>query len=142
MRPLSVKSKAALVTTLPGVLLLFAAFAAIEVERVHTEMQRVLGEQQLKLISPIADALDGKIEAAQRALMVTAEVTPAGLFADPAALESRLLEQPGYRSQFDDVFVIGRDGRVLIDLPVLGRRAASTCAIAIISAAPSRPASR
>jgi PAS domain S-box-containing protein len=117
----SIKSKAALVTT-AGVLLLFTAFAAFEIQRIRVEMQAMLGAQQLTLISRLADELDDKIMAAHRALIVTAEATPPDALDNLAALERRLLDQPGYRSLFDDVFVIGRDGRVLIDLPARQRR--------------------
>jgi two-component system NtrC family sensor kinase len=119
--PLSVKSKAALVTT-AGVLVLFATFAVFEMHRVQAEMQAVLGAQQLTLLSSIADELDDKVRSTHKALIVTAEATTPKMLADPPALERNLRDQPGYRSLFDDVFVIGRDGRVLIDLPVLKRR--------------------
>ncbi len=119
--PLSVKSKAALVTT-AGVLLLFAAFTVFELRHIRTEMQAVLGAQQFTLISSIAGELDDKIRSTHRALIVTAEATPPEMLADLAAMERSLRRQPGYRSFFDDVFLIRRNGLVLIDLPVLERR--------------------
>jgi hypothetical protein len=124
LRALSIKSKTALVAT-AGALLLFAAFAAYEIHRVRADMQAVLGAQQLTLISSIAAELDDKILATHRALIVTAGATPPELAANLPALEQSLIGQPGYRSLFDDVFVLGRDGRVLIDLPVRGRRGIS-----------------
>jgi PAS domain S-box-containing protein len=123
-RALSIKSKTALVTT-ASVLLFFTAFAAYEIHRVRADMQTVLGAQQLTLISSIAAELDDKVLATHRALIVTAEATSPELAANPTSLERGLVEQPGYRSLFDDVFVIGRDGRVLIDLPPRNRRGIS-----------------
>jgi len=120
-RSLSVKAKAALVTT-AGVLLLFALFAFIEVQRVRDSMRSVLGAQQLTLIAPLADELDDKIRASHRALIVSAATLPPEALADLAGLERSLLAQPALASLFDDLNVIGRDGRVLIDLPALRRR--------------------
>jgi len=121
LRKLSIKSKAALVTTV-GVLLLFAAFAMLEIHRVRAEMRALLGAQQLSLVARVADELDDKIRSTHGALIVTAQATPPAMAADLAAMERSLRDQPGFRSLFDDVYLIGRDGRVLIDLPALERR--------------------
>jgi PAS domain S-box-containing protein len=119
--PLSIKSRAALFTTV-GVLLAFAAFSTIEVQRIRGEMQEVLGQQQLTLISRIADALDDRILSTHGALIVTAEAMTPAAFSDLAAAERSLRSQPGFRSLFDDVYLINRDGKVVIDVPVLNRR--------------------
>jgi PAS domain S-box-containing protein len=119
--PLSIKSKAALFAA-AGVLFVLTVFAGIEVHRVRAEMQEVLGSQQLTLISRIADALDDRISSTHRALIVTAEAVPPAALADVAAMERSLSGQPGFRSLFDDVYLIGRDGKVLIDMPPLNRR--------------------
>jgi hypothetical protein len=70
----------------------------------------------------IAAEFDDKIAVTHRALIATAAGIPPGLIDDPQALARALEKQPGYRSLFDDVFVIGRDGRVLLEFPDLKRR--------------------
>ncbi len=118
---MSIKSKAALFAA-AGVLFVLTVFAGIEVHRVRAEMQEVLGSQQLTLISRIADALDDRIRSTHGALIVTADAVPPAALSDLAAVEHSLSGQPGFRSLFDDVYLIGRDGKVLIDLPPLNRR--------------------
>jgi PAS domain S-box-containing protein len=118
---LSIKTRAALFTTV-GVLLAFGAFAVIEVQRIRGEMQEVLGAQQLTLISQIVDALDDRISSTHRALIIAAGTVPPTAFADLKTGEKALTEQAGVRSLFDDVYLIGSNGKVLIDLPALDRR--------------------
>ncbi len=118
---LSIKTKAALIATV-GVLTVFFAFATIEAGQIRRDMQQVIGRQQLTLVKRIAAEFDDKIAVTHRALIATAAGIPPALIDDPQALARALEKQPGYRSLFDDVFVIGRDGRVLIEFPDLKRR--------------------
>ena len=118
---LSIKTKAALIATV-GVLTVFFAFATIEAGQIRRDMQQVIGRQQLTLVKRIAAEFDDKIAVTHRALIATAAGIPPALIDDSQALARALEKQPGYRSLFDDVFVIGRDGRVLIEFPDLKRR--------------------
>jgi PAS domain S-box-containing protein len=118
---MSIKAKAALVTT-GAVLVLFASFATLEIHRLRAEMRSALGQQQLALISLIADELDDKIRHTQHALVTTAKDTPRGACDDVPAMEAWIGRQSAVHSLFDDVFMIGTNGRVLVDRPVLKRR--------------------
>jgi PAS domain-containing protein len=121
---LSVGIKVTLIVT-TFALALLALVSAIGMYRIKADMKALLGEQQLTLVSRVAEDIDEKLLTAQTALTAVSRVLRPELVGDPERLEADLTNRPGFLSLFDGMFVISSDGITLVDVPRAGLRGAS-----------------
>ena len=114
----SIKTKVTLIVTacIAGLLVLVSA---IEMYRVKTDLREVLGQQQLTLVSRMADELDEKLKSTQAALIAASRVIPLETAGDPERLRRNLEDRPGILSLFDGLFVFSRKGTILVDVPAI-----------------------
>jgi diguanylate cyclase (GGDEF)-like protein/PAS domain S-box-containing protein len=89
----------------------------------QTDMERLLGEQQLSVASAVAQEIDDHLVNRRQALETIAdELTPA-LIGDPAALQKHMEQRPLLPTLFNlGVFVTDLDGTVIADLPRSAQR--------------------
>ena len=115
----SLKTKVTVIVT-GGFVALLVLVSAVEMVRVRTDLAEVLGQQQLTLVSRVADEIDERLASTHGALIATADVIPPEIAGDPAQLRRNLENRPGLQFLFDGVFVYSPTGIVLVDLPAAG----------------------
>ena len=82
------------------------------------DLQRVLGEQQLALVTAMADNIDKDVRVRIQALEALARDLAPALKLAPAAVQAELMHRPGYQALFNrGVFVLSQDGRAMADNP-------------------------
>lgn len=88
------------------------------------DMERVLGEQQLAIVSTMAAGIDNDMRDRIRALEALAGILSPTLQQGPAALQAELMDRPAYQVLFNlGLFVVSDDGTVTADNPsVPGRK--------------------
>jgi diguanylate cyclase (GGDEF)-like protein/PAS domain S-box-containing protein len=117
----SIKTRVTLVTTCAFVALL-ALISAFQAYQVKRDMGKAVGDGQFAFVSGVADELDSKLRTLQKALIVTSRVLPPGIMGDRRNLAGFLKSQPSLQGLFDGLVILGRDGKVLVDLPEVGIR--------------------
>jgi signal transduction histidine kinase len=105
-------------------LLALVLVSAVQLHYVQLHMKQVLADQQLSMVSRLADDLDQKISLNLQALIAASGAFRPEMAGDAQALERTLAGLPVLRTLFDDVFMYSAGGRVLLDSPVRGRRGA------------------
>jgi diguanylate cyclase (GGDEF)-like protein/PAS domain S-box-containing protein len=117
----SVKTKATVVVTACFVAAIMLASAAAMVG-VREDLREVLGQQQLTLVSRIADDIDERLKTAHQALVAVAGAMPPDIIQDRARLQLEMKEQTALQVLFDNIFVLSPKGIALLDLPAVGSR--------------------
>ncbi|NHQ89226.1 response regulator [Janthinobacterium lividum] len=121
MKPLGIKAKVALATSLTSIAMI-ALVTMIQVQHMRDDFTRVLLSQQSSLISRTAAELDDKLGMLLQIVTLTARQQPPELIAQPAQLR----EYYSRRSMlvlFDDVLVLDAQGAVVADMPEVTGRA-------------------
>ena len=120
MKPLGIKAKVALATSLTSIAMI-ALVTMIQVQHMRDDFTRVLLSQQSSLISRTAAELDDKLGMLLQIVTLTARQQPPELMAQPAQLR----EYYSRRSMlvlFDDVLVLDAQGAVVADMPEVAGR--------------------
>ncbi|MBW3499672.1 response regulator [Janthinobacterium sp. NKUCC08_JDC] len=120
MKPLGIKAKVALATSLTSIAMI-ALVTMIQVQHMRDDFTRVLLSQQSSLISRTAAELDDKLGMLLQIVTLTARQQPPELMAQPAQLR----EYYSRRSMlvlFDDVLVLNAQGAVVADMPEVAGR--------------------
>ncbi|MDO8037036.1 response regulator [Janthinobacterium sp. SUN128] len=121
MKPLGIKAKVALATSLTSIAMI-ALVTMIQVQHMRDDFTRVLLSQQSSLISRTAAELDDKLGMLLQIVTLTARQQPPELIAQPA----KLREYYARRSMlvlFDDVLVLDAHGAIVADMPEVTGRA-------------------
>ena len=122
--PRSIKVKVTLTVTICFVVML-ATFAAIQAYLVRNDIRKMLGAQQLSLVSHIADQIDQRLATTHQALIAVSRTIPPEIARDPAQMRKNLEDRASLLSLFDSLFLVSAAGVTLVDLPELGRRGLS-----------------
>ncbi|MGK5026834.1 response regulator [Janthinobacterium sp. RB2R34] len=122
MKPLGIKAKVALATSLTSVAMI-ALVTLVQVQRMRDDFTKVLLSQQTAMISRTAEELDDKLGMLLDVITETARRQPAALMAQPAQLR-QYYEQRAMLALFDDVLVLDTRGKLVSDVPELQERSA------------------
>ncbi|WP_228894171.1 response regulator [Pseudoduganella aquatica] len=120
MKPLGIKVKVALATSLTSVVMV-ALVTVAQMQRMEADFTRVLFAQQTALINRTAEELDDKLNMLLGIIALSAKNQPLGISHDPAALRAYYADR-AVLSLFDDVLVLDPQGHVISDLPVVSGR--------------------
>ena len=120
MKPLGIKAKVALATSLTSVAMI-ALVTLIQVQRMRDDFTKVLLSQQTAMIDRTAEELDDKLGMLLDVITETARRQPAGLMAQPAQLRD-YYTQRAMLALFDDVLVLDAHGKVVSDVPEVAGR--------------------
>ncbi|MFZ4626680.1 MAG: cache domain-containing protein, partial [Rhodoferax sp.] len=84
----------------------------------QADMQRLLSEQQLSVVTAVANEVNDDLTQRLQALEMVAKEMDADLMASPAALQARLEQRPLLQLLFNGgVWVAGPDGTAMADVP-------------------------
>ncbi|NYE62564.1 PAS domain S-box-containing protein [Duganella sp. 1224] len=120
MKPLGIKAKVALVTSITSVLMI-GLVTLVQTQRMKADYTRVLFTQQTTLINRTAQELDDKLTMLLDIIALSARNQPPAL----ASSEEQLREYYQNRAVlalFDDLLVISPQGKVISDLPLVPGR--------------------
>jgi PAS domain S-box-containing protein len=120
MKPLGIKVKVALATSITSLVML-ACVMALQVQRMQEDFTRVLFAQQTALINRTAEELDDKLNMLLGIIALSARNQPLAIALDPAALRAYYADH-AVLSLFDDVLVLDPQGQVIADLPMMPGR--------------------
>ncbi|MGK5077563.1 response regulator [Janthinobacterium sp. HLX7-2] len=120
MKPLGIKAKVALATSLTSIAMI-ALVTMVQVKHMRDDFTQVLLSQQTALIERTAEELDDKLAMLLDIITQTARHQPPALMDDPAQLR-HYYTQRAMLALFDDVLVLDTQGKVVADVPeVQGR---------------------
>jgi len=120
MKPLGIKAKVALATSITSVLMI-GLVTLVQTQRMQEDYTRVLFTQQTALINRTAQDLDDKLTMLLDIIALSARNQPVSL----PLTEDQLREYYSDRavlSLFDDLLVISPQGKVISDLPLMPGR--------------------
>jgi PAS domain S-box-containing protein len=120
MKPLGIKVKVALATSITSVVMVVLV-TVMQMQRMEADFTRVLFSQQTALINRTAEELDDKLNMLLGIIALSAKNQPLEIAGDPAALRAYYADR-AVLSLFDDVLVMDPQGRVISDLPVVPGR--------------------
>jgi PAS domain S-box-containing protein len=120
MKPLGIKVKVALATSITSVVVV-GFVTAMQMRKLEDDFTRVLFAQQTALINRTAEELDDKLNMLLGIIAMSAKMQPPGLASDPAALRAYYADR-AVLSLFDDILVLDAQGQVIADLPELAGR--------------------
>ncbi|UGQ46428.1 response regulator [Massilia endophytica] len=115
MKPLGIKAKVALATSVTSIVMI-ALVTALLSDRMQTDFTRVLFAQQSALVARTAEELDDKISMLFDVITLTAKHQPRDIAGDPAALRAFYKDRP-VLSLFDDILILSPQGVILADVP-------------------------
>ncbi|MBB3117329.1 response regulator [Pseudoduganella violacea] len=121
MKPLGIKVKVALATSITSIVII-ALVSALQIQRMKQDFTRVLFAQQNALIQHTAEELDGKLQMLLDIIAESARMQPPAIANDEAALRA-YYGQRAMLTLFDDIIIVNRDGLVVADLPRMQGRA-------------------
>ncbi|MET3130263.1 PAS domain S-box-containing protein [Oxalobacteraceae bacterium GrIS 1.11] len=121
MKPLGIKAKLALATSLSLVIML-GLVTMLQIERMRDDFTKVLFAQQTALINRTAEELDDKLGLLLDLIALAARQQPPELMASKEGLHNYYARQ-AIRAVFDDVVVLDAHGMVVADIPPLPGRA-------------------
>ena len=120
MKPLGIKAKVALATSLTSIAMI-AVVTVVQVKHMRDDFTQVLLSQQTALIERTAEELDDKLAMLLDIITQTARHQPPALMADAGALRD-YYTQRAMLALFDDVLVLDTQGKVVANVPeVQGR---------------------
>ena len=120
MKPLGIKVKVALATSITSVVVV-GFVTAMQMRKLEEDFTRVLFAQQTALINRTAEELDDKLSMLLGIVAMSAKVQPLAIAHDPAALRAYYMDR-AVLSLFDDILVLDRNGQVIADLPEVAGR--------------------
>ncbi|CDG86024.1 response regulator [Janthinobacterium agaricidamnosum] len=120
MKPLGIKAKVALATSLTSIAMI-ALVTAVQIQRTRDDFTKVLFTQQTALINRTAEELDDKLTMLVDIISLTARQQPIELLGSEGRLRD-YYAQRAVLSLFDDVLVLDRHGKVISDLPKVAGR--------------------
>jgi diguanylate cyclase (GGDEF)-like protein/PAS domain S-box-containing protein len=92
------------------------------IRNLQTDLERMLGEQQLSVVTAVAKEVNENLTERLQALETVAKAD-ARLMGDRAALQARLEQRPVLQLLFNGgVWVAGSDGTVIADVPIAAQR--------------------
>jgi len=121
MKPLGIKTKVALATSIISILMI-ALVTVVQMQRVKQDFARVLFAQQTALVNRTAEELDDKLTALLGIVAFSARNQPPELAGSPERLRAYYQDR-AVLALFDDLLVIGADGKVIADFPEVPGRA-------------------
>jgi PAS domain S-box-containing protein len=120
MKPLGIKAKVALATSITSVLMI-GLVTLVQTQRMQEDYTRVLFTQQTALINRTAQELDDKLTMLLDIIALSARNQPAGL--DTSAEKLReYYQNRAVLALFDDLLVMSPQGKVISDLPLVPGR--------------------
>jgi PAS domain S-box-containing protein len=120
MKPLGIKVKVALATSITSVVMM-ALVTVVQMRRMEQDFTRVLFAQQTALINRTAEELDDKLSMLLGIIALSAKNQPQEISGDAAALRGYYADR-AVLSLFDDVLILDPQGKVISDLPVVPGR--------------------
>jgi PAS domain S-box-containing protein len=120
MKPLGIKTKVALATSLASVVMI-ALVTAIQIARMQRDFTEFLFAQQTALINRTAEELDDKLAMLRDIVSEKARHQPPGMLGSPHRLREHY-EASVLLSLFDDILVLDKRGIIVADLPAVPGR--------------------
>ncbi|MBA5685935.1 response regulator [Rugamonas apoptosis] len=120
MKPLGIKAKVALATSLTSILMI-ALVTVVQTQRMRDDFTKVLFDQQTALVNRTAEELDDKLLMLLTIVERSAKLQPAAIATSTAQLRAYYSER-AMLSLFDDLLVLGPDGAIVADLPAVPGR--------------------
>ena len=120
----SLKTKVTLIVT-ACVVSLIGVVSALEMYKVKADLSGLLGNQQMTLVSRVADEIDDKLKFAHSLLIGMAKAIPAGIAGNPALLRKDLQARIGLQLLFDNILVFSPAGATLLDFRSSGLEGSS-----------------
>ncbi|GGY27283.1 response regulator [Pseudoduganella albidiflava] len=120
MRPLGIKAKVALATTVTCIVMI-ALVTVLQARRMQEDFTRVLFAQQDALIARTALEVDEKMTLLRDIVAESARWQPGDICADPPALRAHYDYRAVLRL-FDDIIVVSPAGTIVADIPALPGR--------------------
>ena len=120
MRPLGIKAKVALATTITTIVMI-ALVTILQAQRMQEDFSRVLFAQQDALITRTALELDDKMTLLRDIVVESARWQPRDICNDPPALRAHYDYRAVLRL-FDDILVVSPAGTIVADVPALPGR--------------------
>ncbi len=118
---MSLKTKMALAIT-ALVVLLVGLGSAVQLHLAQAQLKQTVADQQFSLVSRVAEEIDQRIQLNQASLARTAAAITPAMLGQPEKLQAFLNDKYSLLLLFDDLIVVGRDGRVIADSPVMPER--------------------
>ncbi|MRV70945.1 response regulator [Duganella sp. FT92W] len=120
MKPLGIKVKVALATSITSVVVV-GFVTAMQMRKLEEDFTRVLFSQQTALINRTAEELDDKLNMLLGIIAMSAKMQPPAIAQDSAALRAYYADR-AVLSLFDDILVLDPKGQVIADLPEVAGR--------------------
>ncbi|QBE63838.1 response regulator [Pseudoduganella lutea] len=120
MRPLGIKAKVALATTITSIVMI-ALVTVLQAQRMQKDFSRVLFAQQDALIARTALELDERMALLRDIVAESARWQPREICNDPPALRAHYDYRAVLRL-FDDILVVSPAGTIVADVPALPGR--------------------
>jgi diguanylate cyclase (GGDEF)-like protein/PAS domain S-box-containing protein len=111
----SIKTKVTLIFTV-SVVALLVLVSALEVYRVKADLRELLGNQQMTLVSRVAEEIDEKLKSAHAVLIAVSKMVPPEIAGDRVRLRANLQSRPGLQLLFDNLLVFSSSGITLVDV--------------------------
>ena len=116
MKPLGIKAKVALATSVTSVLMI-ALVTVVQMQRMKTDFTKVLFSQQTALINRTAEELDDKLTTLLDIIAVSANHQPPEIAGSTEKLRAYYQDR-AVLALFDDLLVLDPKGNLIADLPV------------------------
>ena len=120
MKPLGIKAKVALATSLTTIVMI-ALVTAAQMQRMQEDFTKVLLAQQTALINRTAEELDDKLTVLLDIISINARQQPLALMDSEEKLRAYYSER-ALLTLFDDVVVLDKRGRIVADVPRMPAR--------------------
>jgi diguanylate cyclase (GGDEF)-like protein/PAS domain S-box-containing protein len=120
----SIKTKVTLIFTV-SVVALLVLVSALEVYRVKADLRELLGNQQMTLVSRVADEIDEKLRSAHAVLIAVSKMVPPEVAGDRSRLRANLQSRPGLQLLFDNLLAFSSSGMTLVDVAGSGLEGSS-----------------
>jgi len=120
MKPLGIKVKVALATSVTSVVMI-ALVTVLQTQRMREDFTKVLFHQQTALVNRTAVELDDKLTMLLDIIALSARRQPLSILNDSQALRAYYQDR-AILSLFDDVLVLNKEGAIIADLPEMKHR--------------------
>jgi len=120
MKPLGIKAKVALATSITSVLMI-GLVTLVQTQRMQEDYTRVLFTQQTALVNRTAQELDDKLAMLLDIIALSARNQPPALASSAEKLRE-YYQNRAVLALFDDLLVLDASGKVISDLPVVAGR--------------------
>jgi PAS domain S-box-containing protein len=120
MKPLGIKAKVALATSITSVLMI-GLVTLVQTQRMQEDYKRVMFTQQTALVTRTAQELDDKLTMLLDIIALSARNQPANL-GESAEKLREYYQNRAVLALFDDLLVLSPQGKVISDLPLVPGR--------------------